>query len=517
VVDAPSPLSDLVAHAHHRRIVVIGGGLAGLVAALECAKVGIRVTLLEQSETLGGAIQPYEADGFPLPTGPLDHSATETMRSLVDDLGLGAHVVAPRTDETWIAGLPQGAAKLPAATVRGIPANPWADDVRAIIGWGGAWRAYLDRLRPPLTIGVERNLARLVRTRMGDRVLDHMVAPLSVGTLGVGPEELDVDALAPGLNTALTRTGSLGGAVAELLATDEAPQTAGLDGGMPRLTAALERRLGDLDVEVRRRTRAVDLTAGDGGWRVSVESEAPAATPDATAPPAAGAPPADPDSGDPGPARPHEASSIVDADAVIVAVGAREARTLLAAHVAELDTAPRETPGVIETVTLAVSASTLDTHPRGARVVRIPGTGPAAAVSHETARWAWLADAAGPGRHIVRVRFGGGDTEPATTGLTDDQARALAASEASALLGVDTAELRVLASTRTTSAAERPSSALGHAAETAAIRTAIAGSDGLAAVGAWLSGSDPADVVRDAMSEADRVRRATLWTGPPAE
>src|ERR1700722_20152903 len=37
-----------------RHVVVVGGGLAGLAAALECADRGARVTLLERRNRLGG-------------------------------------------------------------------------------------------------------------------------------------------------------------------------------------------------------------------------------------------------------------------------------------------------------------------------------------------------------------------------------------------------------------------------------------------------------------------------------
>ncbi|QAY72467.1 FAD-dependent oxidoreductase [Agromyces protaetiae] len=36
-------------------VVVIGGGVAGLVAALECAKIGLSVTVLERAEQPGDA------------------------------------------------------------------------------------------------------------------------------------------------------------------------------------------------------------------------------------------------------------------------------------------------------------------------------------------------------------------------------------------------------------------------------------------------------------------------------
>ena len=144
---------------------------------------------------------------------------------------------------------------MPKGGVLGIPENPFAEDVRAIIGWSGAWRAYLDRLRPVLTIGQERSLGRLVRTRMGERVLDRLVAPVTSGVYSADPADIDVELAAPGLNAALTRAGSLAGAVGQLRCRahrgprQRGPQ--GITGGMSRLVAALESRLRELGAEIR--------------------------------------------------------------------------------------------------------------------------------------------------------------------------------------------------------------------------------------------------------------------------
>ena len=105
----------------------------------------------------------------------------------------------------------------------------------------------MDRLRPPLTIGQERSLGRLVRTRMGELVLDRLVAPLSLGAFAIHPDDVDVELVAPGLSNALTRAGSLAGAVAQVRAdAARRPATEGLegiDGGMIRLVDALRERL----------------------------------------------------------------------------------------------------------------------------------------------------------------------------------------------------------------------------------------------------------------------------------
>jgi squalene-associated FAD-dependent desaturase len=49
--------------------VVIGGGLAGIAAALDCADAGAEVTLLEVRRRLGGAIYSFERDGLQIDNG----------------------------------------------------------------------------------------------------------------------------------------------------------------------------------------------------------------------------------------------------------------------------------------------------------------------------------------------------------------------------------------------------------------------------------------------------------------
>ncbi|MCR6031947.1 FAD-dependent oxidoreductase [Nocardioides sp. zg-579] len=64
------------------RVVVVGGGFAGLAAAARLAKLGHEVTLLERSATLGGALGRVEADGFTWDAGP----SWTTLPAVVRDL-----------------------------------------------------------------------------------------------------------------------------------------------------------------------------------------------------------------------------------------------------------------------------------------------------------------------------------------------------------------------------------------------------------------------------------------------
>lgn len=484
--DAPEPLDDLVAHAHGTHVVVVGAGIAGLVAALDCAKVGMRVTVVEASDRLGGMVRDAEIAGLRIDVGA-ESFATRGghVRALALELGLGDEIVSPQPGGAWLAGLP-GAAPLPKGGVLGIPENPFAEDVRRIIGWPGAWRAYLDRLRPVLTIGKERSLGRLVRTRMGDRVLDRLVAPVTSGVYSADPDHIDVDLAAPGLNSALTRTGSLAGAVAQVRgARTEAPGSAveGLRGGMLRLVDALEARLLELGVEIRRDSPVDALESGSAGWTVRIADEG------------------------------------IRADRVVVAAGESAARRLLApllGPVEEDRPAPR-----VHIVTLVLDAPALDAAPRGSGVLTVPGTHRAKALTHSTAKWAWLAEAAQaqhPHRHIVRVSFGSQSETPATDGLDLADATALAVSEASALFGVDLDGVDVAGSDLARYEQTLPGAAMGQRDAASAVRAALEATPGIVAVGAWLSGTGLAQVVPDARTQAEILRRGALFgTRPVAD
>ena len=112
---------------------------------------------------------------------------------------------------------------------------------------------------------------------------------------------------------------------------------------------------------------------------------------------------------------------------------------------------------------------------------------------------------------MLRVAFGGPGVTPATAGLADAEAAAIAVAEASALFGVPLDERRVAGVHRGAYRLAPPASALGHRDRAAAVRDRVARVPGLAVVGAWLAGSGLAHTVPDAQQEADRLRRGALW------
>ena len=496
--------ATLAARAATRHIVVIGGGIGGLIAARECVKVGMHVTVLEASDAVGGAIRQAEIDGVVVDAGAESYATRGgRVRALLNELGLTDRIVAPAAGSAWLAGIPGvGAAPLPVGGILGIPSNPFQEDVRRIIGWSGVWRAYLDRVRPPLTIGHSQSLGKLVSSRMGVKVRDRLVAPVTTGVYSASPEDVDVDIAAPGLNAALTRVGSLSGAVQALrdesaaraaqAAAAQAPGAAveGIAGGMMVLVEALVADIEKLGGVVRTGVRVSEIAQSAASWTVRAEERALADS-DADA---------------------ESATEALEfsADGVVLGTSEAGARHLLENIAPALaETTAADSPE-IEIVTLLLRASALQGAPRGTGVLTVPGSHTAKALTHSTAKWEWLRAAAGD-RHLVRVSFGAQGEPAATAGLDDDATAQLALREASALLGVPLAPGDLIGAHRSRFVQSQPASIIGSGERREAARAAIRAVPGLAAVGAWLAGTGLAQVIPDAREEADRLRRSLIW------
>jgi squalene-associated FAD-dependent desaturase len=81
-----------------RQVAVIGGGLAGIAAALDCASAGARVTLVEVRPRLGGAAYSFERDGLQIDNGQhVFLRCCGAYRALLERLGSSSGVsVQPR-------------------------------------------------------------------------------------------------------------------------------------------------------------------------------------------------------------------------------------------------------------------------------------------------------------------------------------------------------------------------------------------------------------------------------------
>jgi oxygen-dependent protoporphyrinogen oxidase len=468
--------------------VVVGGGVAGLVAARELALSGLRPLVLEAWRSPGGVVGRHEVDGLALDAGA-ESFATRggVVAALADELGLADRVVTPERHGAWVR-LPSGAGPLPRTGLLGIPADPWAADVRRTIGLAGSLRASLDRLLPArLGTAEGTTLGALVRARAGRRVLDRLVRPVVAGVHAAEPDDVAADAVAPGLVAAVRREGSLArGVTAQRALAPAGSAVAGFRGGLHVLVDAL----------------AADLAAHGGAVRTGAPVQAVTRAGDGFAVTLDG---------------PDGAAETLTTPRLVVATP--RAVDLLAGVAPGLTGLTTDPGADIVLVTLVLDAPALDAAPRGTGVLVARGVAGvrAKALTHATAKWAWLAEAAGPGRHVVRLSYGrAGEAAGAPDALPrdPDALTDLALQDAAAVLGVPLRCEQVRAAARVRWRQGLPVPSAAHRETVRRVRAAVADVPGLAVVGAWVSGNGLASVVPDARATAAALVTAT--TGPAA-
>ena len=70
-----------------KSVLVLGGGFAGLSAAIHLALAGCEVTLLEQNPSFGGKAGQFEKDGFRFDTGPSVFTLPHIVEKIFADAG----------------------------------------------------------------------------------------------------------------------------------------------------------------------------------------------------------------------------------------------------------------------------------------------------------------------------------------------------------------------------------------------------------------------------------------------
>src|ERR1700747_2497069 len=87
------------------KAVVVGGGLAGITAAIALGQAGADVTLLEAKPRLGGATMSFTRDGLVVDTGQhVFLRCCTAYRGLLDRLGMAPHApLQPRFDVPVVA------------------------------------------------------------------------------------------------------------------------------------------------------------------------------------------------------------------------------------------------------------------------------------------------------------------------------------------------------------------------------------------------------------------------------
>ncbi|WP_217587974.1 phytoene desaturase family protein [Lentibacillus saliphilus] len=93
-----------------KNVLVIGGGLGGLSAAISLAQHGYNVTLYEKNDHLGGKLNRLEQDGFGFDLGPSILTMPHIFEKLFTNSGkrMADYVKIQRLDKEWRSFFPDG-------------------------------------------------------------------------------------------------------------------------------------------------------------------------------------------------------------------------------------------------------------------------------------------------------------------------------------------------------------------------------------------------------------------------
>ena len=253
-------------------VAVVGGGVAGLAAALDLAAAGTDVALFEAGDRLGGKVRTGSLAGVAMDLGPDSFLARrpEAVR-LCTELGLATDLVSPAATGAgvWSRGRVR---MLPPGQVLGVPTDALALARSGIVSPVAAARAALEPAWPGRPLAEDEDVAvgTLVGRRFGRAVAERLVDPLLGGINAGNTDSLSVDAAAPQLAAAARRSRSLVRGLRGGPAAAPGPVFLTHPGGLSVLVDALAARLGSHGVAVSRScpVEALEHRPG-GGYRLA--------------------------------------------------------------------------------------------------------------------------------------------------------------------------------------------------------------------------------------------------------
>lgn len=248
------------------RVLIVGGGITGLAAAhrlREHLGPDAEIIVAEQAMRLGGKIHTVDFAGRPVETGAESLLAARPEAiDLAEAVGLGDAIVYPSAAKPALS-LGGELLDFPAGHMMGIPGDP--ADVAAIANA----KERPDNGLPILEAGADMSVGALVRSRLGDEVLDRLVAPMLGGVYAGDVDRLSVRAVMPQLAAALERHARLTDAVNEIKRPPSdgprKPVFATIDGGLERLVTATS---ASARAEIRLGMTVRELRQTPYGWEV---------------------------------------------------------------------------------------------------------------------------------------------------------------------------------------------------------------------------------------------------------
>lgn len=170
----------------NKSMIIIGGGIAGLTAAFRLKEAGIKVTLLEKNDRLGGALYSYQKDGYLAELGPNTILETSPLvTKLIQDIGLEEDKVYA-SESSKIRYIVRDKKPIP------LPLSPQAFLRTSLFSWKAKLRLFREPFITPWDNSYEESLSQFVLRRLGREFLDYAINPFVAGVYAGDPDTLSV-------------------------------------------------------------------------------------------------------------------------------------------------------------------------------------------------------------------------------------------------------------------------------------------------------------------------------------
>ncbi|MFF5301056.1 protoporphyrinogen oxidase [Streptomyces sp. NPDC013161] len=253
-------------------VVVIGAGIGGLAAAHRLLDRGVRVTVVEASERVGGKLLPGEIAGARVDLGAESMLARRPEAvALAREVGLTDRLQAPATATASI--WTRGALRpMPKGHVMGVPGT--ASALSGVLSDEGLHRIERDADLPRTEVGDDVAVGEYVAARLGREVVDRLVEPLLGGVYAGDAYRISMRSAVPQLYQAAKTHDSLTEAVRGIqeraaAAQQTGPVFMGIQGGVGQLPLAVAESARARGAEILTGTPVTELRrSGASGWRV---------------------------------------------------------------------------------------------------------------------------------------------------------------------------------------------------------------------------------------------------------
>ena len=193
------------------RVVIVGGGIAGLATAYELSRRAVPFVLLERSARVGGVVWSEQVDDFTIDAGPdsLLVQKPEGIR-LCEALGLGDRLVSTNPPRLSFILRDGTLHPLPASSVLGIPTRVGPFVRTRLFSLAGKLRMGAEIFVPrSRKTGGDESIGQFISRRFGWEAATYLAEPLLAGIHAGDVDRLSVRALFPRLAAAEETHGSL--------------------------------------------------------------------------------------------------------------------------------------------------------------------------------------------------------------------------------------------------------------------------------------------------------------------